>query len=80
MASATRPRIQAIHSLQSPVNSSREMAARKIVTILEDQMTEMGLTEEEKNQKTAEFAAFVSDVVSSHAKQPEQLRSVSHRA
>jgi len=55
------------------------MAARKIVAILEDQMTEKGLTEEEKNQKTAEFAAFVSDVVSSHAKHSKQLRSESHR-
>jgi len=79
MASATRPHIQAIRSLQPPVNLSREMAARKIVAILEDQMTEKGLTEEEKNQKTAEFAAFVSDVVSSHAKHSKQLRSESHR-
>jgi len=50
---------------------------RKIARILEDQMTDMGLNEEEKNAKTAELVAFVSDVVTAklaprakHAKRP----------
>ncbi|MGA2167394.1 MAG: hypothetical protein ABSG62_04235 [Terracidiphilus sp.] len=75
MASTTRPAIRTIRSSKPAAKPSRERAARKIVAILEDQMTEMGLTEEEKSQKTAEFAAFVRDVVSSHAKQQEQPRS-----
>jgi hypothetical protein len=58
---------------------SREDALRKIAAIVEDQMTEMGLSEEEKNAKTAEFVAFVSDVVASKlapdAKQPRQSHS-----
>jgi hypothetical protein len=58
---------------------SRESALRKIAAIVEDQMTEMGLTEAEKNAKTAELVAFVNDVVTSKlapdAKQPKQPHS-----
>jgi hypothetical protein len=77
MASKARPAIRTIRSSKSTLKGPRASAARKIVAILEDQMTEMGLTEEEKNQKTAEFAAFVKDAVSAHAKQPKQPRSAS---
>jgi hypothetical protein len=59
MASATRPRIQAVHSLKPRVESSREGALRKIAAIIEDQMAEMGLTEAEKNAKVALFASLV---------------------
>ena len=84
MASASRPRIQAIRPLKPIARSSRESALRKIASIVEDQMTEMGLSEEEKNAKTAEFVAFVSDVVASKlapdAKQPRQPHSEALRA
>ena len=59
--------------------AKREAALRKIAAILEEQMTSLGLSEEEKNAKTAELVAFVSDAVSAklapHAKQPEQPHS-----
>jgi hypothetical protein len=52
---------------------------QKIVAILEDQMTDMGLNEEEKNAKTAELIAFVSDAVTlklaPNAKRLTRLRS-----
>jgi hypothetical protein len=44
--------------------AKREAALRKIAAILEEQMTSLGLSEEEKNAKTAELVAFVSDAVS----------------
>ena len=47
------------------VKSSREGALQSIVAILEDQMSEMGLNEVEKNAKTAELVSFVSDAVTS---------------
>ena len=40
--------------------TNREASLRKIVVILEEQMTSMGLSEEEKNAKTGELVAFVS--------------------
>ncbi len=47
-------------------------------------MTDMGLSEQEKNAKTAELAAFVSDAVTSKlapdAKQPKQLHSAALQA
>lgn len=63
---------------QQPVSieDKKEAALRKIASILEEQMTAMGLSEEEKNSKTAELVSFVSDAVTSklspHAKQQEQ--------
>jgi hypothetical protein len=66
------------------VKPSRESALQAIVTILEDQMTEMGLSEEEKNAKTAELIASVSDSVTSklapRAKHITQLHSVALQA
>jgi hypothetical protein len=59
MASASRPHIQAVRSLKPRVKPSREAALRKIAAIVEDQMTEMGLTEAEKNAKVAHFASLV---------------------
>jgi hypothetical protein len=59
--------------------AKREDALRKIAGILEEQMTSMGLSEEEKNAKTAELVAFVSDAVSEklapRAKRPGQPQS-----
>jgi hypothetical protein len=64
--------------------AKREAALRKIAAILEEQMTSLGLSEEEKNAKTAELVAFVSDAVSEklapHATQPAQPRSEAHPA
>jgi hypothetical protein len=65
MASATRSHIRTAGSRRLAVNPSRELALQSIVAILEDQMTDMGLTEEEKNAKTAELVASVSDAVTS---------------
>jgi oligoribonuclease (3'-5' exoribonuclease) len=79
MASATRPHLRTVGSRESVAITSRESALRKIAAICEDQMTEMGLSEEEKNAKTAEFVAFVSQAVTSKfvpdAKQPKPLHS-----
>ena len=65
-------------------DARREAALRKIAGILEDQMVELGLTEGEKNEKTAELAAFVSDAVTSklgpRAKQPRQPQTVALQA
>jgi hypothetical protein len=59
MASATRPHIRAIGPRAQVVKPSRESALQAIAAILEDQMTEMGLTEAEKNAKVALFASLV---------------------
>jgi hypothetical protein len=79
MASATRPHIRTVGSRKLAVKPSRESALRAIVAILEDQMTEMGLNEEEKNAKTAELVASVSDAVTSklapRAKHSTRLRT-----
>jgi hypothetical protein len=57
----------------------REAALRKIAVIFEEQMTSMGLNEAEKNAKTAELVAFVSEAVRAklapRAKQSEPLHA-----
>jgi hypothetical protein len=62
----------------------REAALRKIAVIFEEQMTSIGLNEEEKNAKTAEFAAYVNDAVRAklapRAKQSEPLHAEVARA
>ena len=79
MASAARSQIRTIRSRKPAVRTSRESSLQKIVAILEDQMTDMGLSEEEKNAKTAELVASVSDAVTSklapHAKPVKRLHS-----
>ncbi len=79
MASATRPHIRTEVSSKLDVKQSREHALQTLAAILEDQMTDMGLNEEEKNAKTAELVAFVSDAVTlklaPNAKQLTRLRS-----
>ena len=66
------------------VDAKREAPLRKIVAILEEQMTSLGLSEEEKNAKAAQLVAFVSDAVSEklapRAKQPVRHRSEALRA
>lgn len=64
MASPARSQIR-VSSAKSKKKTSREDALRRIAKILEDQMTDMGLSEEEKNVKTAGLVAFVSDVAAS---------------
>jgi hypothetical protein len=54
--SGTKPQVDT-------VEAKREAALRKIAVIFEEQMTSLGLCEEEKNAKTAEFVAFVNDAV-----------------
>jgi hypothetical protein len=65
-------------------DSMREAALSKIAGILEDQMVELSLTEEEKNEKTAELAAYVSDAVTSklgpRARRPGQPQTVALQA
>jgi hypothetical protein len=84
MATAARSRVRAIHPHKTTATPSREQALRKIARILEDQMTDMGLTEEEKNAKTAELVSFVSDAVASklapNSKPSRQPHSAGHRA
>lgn len=84
MASTARPPIRTIRSRRPAPKPSREEALRKIAGILEDQMTDMGFSEEEKNAKTAELVDFVSDTVTSklahRAKPSRRLRSVGVRA
>jgi hypothetical protein len=67
-----------------PVEAKREAALRKIAVIFEEQMTSLGLNEEEKNAKTAELVAFVSEAVSAklapRAKQSELLHTEAARA
>ena len=65
-----------------PVEAKREAALRKIAVIFEEQMTSMGLNEEEKNARVAEFAAFVDSRVSSapRAKRPAQHQNEALRA
>ena len=79
MASPTRTHIRTVGSRKLTVKPSRESALQAIVAILEDQMTDMGLNEEEKNVKTAELVASVSDAVTSklapHAKLAKRLHS-----
>jgi hypothetical protein len=60
----------------------REAALRKIANIFEEQMTSLGLSDEEKNARVAEFAAFVDSKVSSapRAKRPARLQSAALRA
>jgi hypothetical protein len=65
MANTARPRVQSIRSRRPAAKPSREQSLRKIARILEDQMTDLGLNEEEKNAKTAELVAFVSDATAS---------------
>jgi hypothetical protein len=84
MASATQPHIRMIRSRKPAVKPSRDSALHSIVAILEDQMTDMGLNEEEKNAKTAELIAFVSDAVTlklaPNAKRLTRLRSATLQA
>jgi hypothetical protein len=77
MASTARPTIRTTRTSKPAAKPLRDQALRKIARILEDQMTDMGLNEDEKNAKTAELVAFVSDVVTAklaphakHAKRP----------
>jgi hypothetical protein len=70
MASIARPGIQQIRSRRAHVTvqldrEKRETALNKLVTILEDQMTDVGLSEEAKNEKTAELVGFVNATVAS---------------
>jgi hypothetical protein len=76
---AARARWSGEKSQADTAEAKREAALRKITAILEEQMTSLGLNEEEKNGKTAELVAFVSHAVSAklapRAKQQEQPHS-----
>lgn len=78
MSSPARSRVRN-QPIKSSIGSSRRSALKKIARILEDQMTDMGLSEEKKNAKTAELVSFVSDVAASklvpHSKHSEPLRN-----
>lgn len=57
----------------------RKIAARKIASILEQAMDDMGLSESEKDAKVSEMTAIVNEAVSSktalRAKQPARLHT-----
>ena len=59
MASTARPQIRSIRPDGPSAKLSRRQALRKIAAIIEDHMTEEGLSEEEKNAKVALFASLV---------------------
>jgi len=61
---------------------ANQLAARKITALLEEHMASLGLSEEEKNAKIAEFAAFVDSKTASatHARQPKPARSAALHA
>ena len=80
MASATQPHIRMIRSRKPAVKPSRDSALHSIVAILEDQMTDMGLNEEEKDAKTAELVSFVSDAVTSKLAPNAKLLTRHHSA
>ena len=84
MASATRPHTRTIGSRKLAVKPSRESSLQAIVAILEDQMTDLGLNEKEKDAKTAELVASVSDAVTSKlapsAKQSMRLHTAALQA
>jgi len=83
MRTATRRYIQ-IRSTEVQTSLAKKNALKKIASILEDQMTEMGLSEEEKNAKTADLIAFVGDVAASklapHSKHSKRLNTVGLQA
>jgi len=60
---AARARWSGEEPQPATAEAKREAALRKIAAILEEQMTSLGLSEEEKNAKTAELVAFVSDAL-----------------
>lgn len=82
MRSKVRPYIQVLPT--KPKNISRRSALKKLAGILEDQMTDMGLSEEEKNFKTANLVAFVGQVAASklatHSKRSKPLNNVALQA
>lgn len=83
MGSPARSRLHQIRA-KSLVKARRDAALKNIAKILEDQMTDMGLSNEEKNAKTAELVEFVSDVASSKlapsSKHSKRLHSEGVRA
>jgi len=66
----------------APVKSEQEEGLRKLAAIFEEQLTSLGMREEEKNARVAEFAAFVDEKVASakSAKQPKPLQNAALRA
>jgi hypothetical protein len=80
MASIARPRIQPVRSNKAKrstllASKGREAALSELAAILEDQMTEVGLSEGAKNEKTAELVAFVSATASSRFASRAKARS-----
>jgi hypothetical protein len=66
----------------SPAESKREAGLRKLAAVFEEQLTSLGLNDEQKNAKVAEFAAFVDAKVASSksAKQLKPLHNAALRA
>ena len=66
------------------VKLKREAGLRKIAQILEQHMTELGLSEEERNEKTAQLMAVVTKAVTARLKSParsqEAVRASANRA
>lgn len=62
-----------------PADSKREAGLRKLAGIFEEQLTSLGLNEEQKNARVAEFAAFVDAKVAS-AKSAKQIKPLHNAA
>jgi N-acetylglucosamine kinase-like BadF-type ATPase len=63
MASTARPRILTIRSKKPKAKSSPEQSLREIAAIIEQHMTNEGLSEKEKNAKVAHFALLVDNEI-----------------
>jgi hypothetical protein len=55
-------------SRRAAVSASKENAASKLATMIEAHMTDLGLSEEEKNLRVARFAKRADAAIGSHAK------------
>jgi hypothetical protein len=64
------------------VESKREAGLQKLAAIFEEQLTNLGLSEEQKDARVAEFAAFVDAKVAAakNAKHSKPLQSAALRA
>lgn len=64
------------------LESKQRVAARQLAALFEEQLTALGLTDEEKDQRVSEFSKFVDVKVSAArtAKFSKQLHSVALQA
>jgi hypothetical protein len=63
MASTARPQIRTIRPGRPVAKPSPQEALRKIAALIENHMTDEGLSEKEKNAKVALFASLVDEEI-----------------